>query len=221
MQRAFLWLEFLEERGPLGLVEEVALFFFEGAAGDGAAGERDGFDSFWGKVEVEGVGEEGGGGGEGGLEGGFGGGRGEDGEGVAAEGEGGTEGVGGEGLGEEEVGGARSRRWARGRGRAGALRRLAQRRIFPRDIAGARWGLGGDVFQGGFVGFFGAARMFTASLTVAKPPPSRRWAGHTRSRGEGGWLRGGAEAVALIPVRLGVRRFEGAEALALLAVLIS
>ena len=100
-----LWLEFFEERGPLGLVEEVALFFFEGAAGDGAAGERDGFDSFWGKVEVEGVGEEGGGGGEGGLEGGFGGGRGEDGEGVAAEGEGGTEGVGGEGLGEEEVGG--------------------------------------------------------------------------------------------------------------------
>ena len=105
MQRAFLWLEFLEERGPLGLVEEVALFFFEGAAGDGAAGERDGFDSFWGKVEVEGVGEEGGGGGEGGLEGGLGGGRGEDGEGVAAEGEGGAEGVGGEGLGEEEVGG--------------------------------------------------------------------------------------------------------------------
>ena len=34
-----LWLEFLEERSPLGLVEEVALFLFEGAAGDGAAGE--------------------------------------------------------------------------------------------------------------------------------------------------------------------------------------
>ena len=83
-------------------------------------------------------------------------------------------------------------------GRAGALRRFAQRRIFPRDVAGARWGLGGGVFQGGFVGFFGAARMFTASLAVAKSPPSRSWAGL-----RGGGRSEGAEAVASLLVRLG------------------
>ena len=59
----------------------------------------------------------------------------------------------------------------RGRGRAGALRRLAQRRIFPRDF------MGFEVcrrccFQRGVPVFFGAARMFTASLAVAKSPSS-------------------------------------------------
>ena len=58
--------------------------------------------------------------------------------------------------------------WA---GRAGALRGLARRRIFPRDFMGFE-GTRDGCFQLGFVVFFGAARMFTASLAVAKSPSS-------------------------------------------------
>ena len=117
----------------------------------------------------------------------------------AAEGLGGGAGREVEGGGAEDADGAAEvAEVVRGRGQAGALRRLAQRRIFPRDAAGARWGLGGVVFQGGFVVFFGAARMFTASLAVAKPPPSRRWAGL-----RGGGRSEGAEVVASLLVRLG------------------
>ena len=77
----------------------------------------------------------------------------------------------GEVVAEEVEGGMWLRSRACGRGRAGALRRLAQRRIFPRDF------MGFEVcrrccFQRGVPVFFGAARMFTASLAVAKSPSS-------------------------------------------------
>ena len=53
-------------------------------------------------------------------------------------------------------------------------------------------------------GSFGAARMFIASLAVAKPPPSRRGACRPRSRAKRpGGPRCVAEAVASLPVRLG------------------
>ena len=48
-----------------------------------------------------------------------------------------------------------------------------------RGLAGRRCGC----FQGGVAVFFGAARMFTASLSVAKPPPSRREARGARPQG--------------------------------------
>ena len=55
-------------------------------------------------------------------------------------------------------------------------------------------------------GSFGAARMFTASLAVAKPPPSRRGACRPRSRAKRpGGPRCVAEAVASLPVRWGGR----------------
>ena len=51
----------------------------------------------------------------------------------------------------------------------------------------------GRAASGGAEMFFGAARMFTASLAVAKPPPSRRRACRPRSRAKrpGGLLRRG------------------------------
>ena len=81
----------------------------------------------------------------------------------------------------------------------------------------------GRAASGGAEMFFGAARMFTASLAVAKPPPSRSWAGRARSRaGRPGGAAGGRFA----PCPLGrgwTFRFDGrlgrrAEALASLAV---
>ena len=79
--------------------------------------------------------------------------------------------------------------WSRSGGGFAPTRSVAN---LPSQFRGVRWDSAG-LFSARLCWSFGAARMFTASLAVAKPPPSRRRACRPRSRAKrpGGLLRRG------------------------------